>query len=373
MNIRYILLSVCILFSSVSATHRKEISCKLQLDMLSTLLHAPRILTLDTQDQDHARDALSANAFAHAVKVFNLYQNATESPDQFVTSWNQLKMAIHLYLGINTIDTMIDNQLINYDKTEIRSHQVNQMLQLLLEALLRGISYYNHAHNTHNKKTMSTITTVTSEIADMVGLMRERNAFRAKIKKQEKIDTPVENTPDVNNNAGPEKPATSVPATSVEESAQVDQTQTEKPVELVQAPEPTRQVQLDESVVATEDIVSDPVTDTQDFAVQVVEEVKHVEEVKQVEEVKKEEVKKIEELENKDVEKIVACPRHGVNPHFHIKRYPEDKPNTSWPAKLSKAQKKWLIKRNKEFQFDAFECRRTENVLQYPTITHKNK
>ena len=96
---------------------------------------------------------------------------------------------------------------------------------------------------------------------------------------------------------------------------------------------------------------------------------------------KAEELKRAEEVtvlapETKEVEvkaveagdKIFVCPLHGYNPHATLERHPNDRPNPSWPDQLSRAQRKWLAKRNKQYNFDKYECRATENVLRYPTI-----
>lgn len=457
MNIRYILLAVCMLFSSASAMSDKQKNTKLQIDMLSTLMNAPRVLALDSEDANSIRNALAVDAFAHAVKAYNLFQPKRLSSSRKAAIWNQIKMAVHSGFTINSIDTMLDTQLVADDKTEIKAHQTNQILQLFIEFFLRGVALYHHNFGNGKK-----VTTVTSEMADVVGILRAGNALQTTIKRQKRLlaNAALKNTQE-------EKQA--------EKTADVVNDNVEVSKEPVQAPEPTVQTQDDTPVVRSQDIVQDivsgPVTvDTKNVGseqpaspmaptvivvpvvidntkvekqepikveptshvkpyvddnaaldrimdkiefeekneqlkklheevlnvhVQVVEEarrVKEAQEAKKAERAKKEaqeaeeaeaalEAKKAEEVtvlapETKEVEakaveagdKIFVCPLHGYNPHATLERYPNDQQNQSWPDQLSKAQRKWLAKRNKQYNFDKYECRATQNVLKYPTI-----
>src|SRR5579862_793943 len=182
MNIRYILLAVCMLFSSASAMSDKQKNTKLQIDMLSTLMNAPRVLALDSEDANSIRNALAVDAFAHAVKAYNLFQPKRLSSSRKAAIWNQIKMAIHSGFTINSIDTMLDTQLVADDKTEIKAHQKNQILQLFLEFFLRGIALYHHNFGNGKK-----VTNVTTEMADVVGILRAGNALQTTIKRQKRL------------------------------------------------------------------------------------------------------------------------------------------------------------------------------------------
>jgi len=481
MNIRYILLAVCMLFSSASAMSDKQKNTKLQIDMLSTLMNAPRVLALDSEDANSIRNALAVDAFAHAVKAYNLFQPKRLSSSRKAAIWNQIKMAIHSGFTINSIDTMLDTQLVADDKTEIKAHQKNQILQLFLEFFLRGVALYHHNFGNGKKK----VTTVTSEMADVVGILRAGNALQTTIKRQKRLlanaalnknqeeqqtdkiadvvndnvesknpvtpevskepvqapepavqtqdDTPVVRSQDIvqdimsgpvtvdTKNVGSEQPASPMAPTVIVVPVVIDNTKVEKQEPIKVEPTPQVKPYVDDN--AALDRLIDKIEfeekneqlkklheEVLNVHVQVVEEARRVKEAqeakkaeraqKEAEEAKRakeaqeaeeaqkaleakkaEEVKRAEEVivlapETKEVEvkiveagdKIFVCPLHGYNPHASIERYPHDHQNPSWPDQLSRAQRKWLAKRNKQYNFDKYECRATENVLRYPTI-----
>lgn len=168
------ILLTLLMFGSVNAMKPEDIDRKLKLDMLSTLLYTPYIMSLDSQDPDTIKIAAAADTLAHAIKASNLYHALNKSDSKEMTM-NMMKVAAHVGLGFDSVNNCMNSKEIatlnKRLKRQLKTYKVNQMMQLGLEAVLRGTSYYNHKNG--DQKTSD----VTSELADFVGIFRAMNRF----------------------------------------------------------------------------------------------------------------------------------------------------------------------------------------------------
>ena len=177
--IKKIVLLIALTMSTAGAMVKK-----LHIDMVSTVLYLPYVMALDVQDPDTLKIAAAADALAHAIKASNLYKEAQSENDQTRATWSMVKAGAHAGLCVNSIHDIESREA--FVPEDIKNHKVNQLMQISLEALLRGASYYSliQASDVQTAR-------LTTELADIVGILRATNLrnYPAKQPKQKRKHT----------------------------------------------------------------------------------------------------------------------------------------------------------------------------------------
>jgi len=235
---------------------------KLQADIITTMLYLPGILSLTSEDEDTVKIACAVDALAHAVKASSLYNEGIEDEDEDekYSIWYKVKTGAHVMFAVNAINDMnnIDDKLsaCKRFKARVKAHKTNMLLQLSLEALLRGGALYfqDEKSNTHCKQLR--------EIADIVGIFRSVNQFYGSpITRTEVPEEPVmvenqgETEPDLVENAAivPDA-APAVPKVTVSPSKLRAEGEERSRVEVPKIQEP--------KIVVSEIVIPKPVKET---------------------------------------------------------------------------------------------------------------